>query len=1194
MHILGRVSPLALALLFSAVSFAQEFRATITGRVSDPSGGSVPAKVSVRNLETNVENSVTAGEGGEFTIPFLLPGSYSLTAEAPGFKRYVQSGITLEVAQKAGFDIKLEVGSQTQSIEVQARAEILDTETASRGQDITSLQVSELPLNFRNPYSLISLMPGVEFRGNQSWIRPFDGSTNTAFSMNGGAVGVNEILIDGASNTTQGGSGTGTGVGYVPTVDSVTEIKVQTTPFDASIGRTAGGVSSLATKSGTNAIHGTVYEFYKRDWLDANSFHNKSQGILIPKQEHFLDQYGGEVDGPVFIPKIYNGRNKTFFTFSYEKYREGTPNNVTQSFPAPEFLTGDFSKLVDSAGRKITIYDPQTGVADPTNTVGLGLTRQPFENNIIPTNRLDPVALKIASYYPKPNCTTPGSAYSQNNFCLADTDLDNYHNLLIKIDHNLTSRQRIFFRYGGYNRDENRLVNGIVGPGENGQQPFSRISNSAIADWVGTINPTLIMNVHGSFTRFIETSFGQDNRGFDLTSLGFPSSFTSQLPAGTDFGVYSTGLAGLGRGTTLNLDNNYELNANLTKIWGSHSIRTGIDMRQYNYLIKNSGNILNLTADTTFTQQYYNTNATPTPTGYQFASFLLGAMSSSSAVNLPLYPWYKNLYFSPFVQDDWKVTPKLTLNLGLRWDANLPGHEKHDRLSVGFDPNTITNVGGTALKGGLLFAGVNGQPETAYDAYLKTVQFRVGGAYKLSSKMVLRAGYGVYYLPLGSGYEQRPGFTQSTGYNASADSNQHPLLHLSNPFPTIAPIVGSAAGLLTAVGTNPAVYNRAAQLPRTDQFSVSLQMSVTSNSVVDFTFGGSRGKNLEMTGIGLNQPSLAVRQSCNAWEGGTANYCDALLANPYVGNPAFSAVPAYYSTSTISRFNLLRPYPQFSGDLTGGGDNNGKTWYNSGQVNYKYRARGGLNIITNYTFSHWTQRLNYADPYKGVIYEGISPNDQTHQFKLIGVYQLPVGKGKHFLRNANRLVDGFLGGWEVNESWIVHSGQPINFPTNAIMLHDVYNNNIDWTAQRPSFWNTNYCIYQVNGDGSSSKTSNTNQASCPQTTNAAGQQVPDFTKYDWVVAPKYAPGVNSQQNGEHRLPRVTTMDASLNKSVAITERLRGQIRIEAFNVLNHFAISNDNIDTNPTSTTFGTITPSALGNNSTFPRTIQLGFKLVW
>ena len=1212
MHNRRRFLTLFIALCLVSTLSAQEFRATISGRILDASGAAVPATVTVINTETNIENIVKAESTGDFTVPFLTPGRYTLAAEAPGFKKYLQRGITLEVSQKAALTIRLEIGTQTQSIEVVAASQLVDSESAGRGQDISAELVSELPLNFRNPYGLITLMPGVQFRGNQSWIRAFDGAASTAWSMNGGQIGVNEILIDGATNTTQGGSGTGTGLGFVPTVDSVTEIKVQTSSFDASVGRSSGGVSSLVTKTGSNALHGTLYEYYKRDWMDANSFHNKSQGTPIPKQQHFLDQYGGEIDGPVFIPKIYNGRNKTFFTFSYEKYREGTPNQVIQSFPAPEFLNGDFSKLQDNTGKKITIYDPLTGVSDPANTVGLGWTRQPFAGNVIPKTRLDPVALKISSYYPAPNgCVTPNSAYSQNNFCLADTDLDNYHNILIKIDHNLSAKHHIFFRYGGYNRDENRLTNGIVGPGESGQQPFARISNSAIADWVGTITPTLIVNVHGSFTRFIETSYGRSNVGFDIAGkLGLPAGLIKTLPTGTDFGVYSTGLAGLGRGRSFNADNNYQLAGSLTKIWRSHTFRAGMDLRQYNFLIENSGNIFSVSADGSFTQQYYNTSASPTPTGYTYASFLLGAVTGS--INLPVYPWYKQLYLSPYLQDDWKVSSKLTLNLGLRWDANLPGHEKHDRLSVGFDPTTVSPLaaqvdpalfpyGNSALKGGLRFAGVGGAPLTGYDAYYKTVQARFGAAYKLTEKIVIRGGYGVYYSPLGSGYEQRPGFTQSTNYTSSTDNNRTPLLHLSDPFPVTSllplgyqPVVGAAKGLLTNVGNNLGVYNRSAQLPRTDQYSFGMQMSVTPNSVLDITLGGSRGKNLEMTGIGYNLPSLAFRKQCNAWEGGTANFCDATVPNPFLNVPAFVG-NSFYTSTSLSRYSLARPYPQFNGDISPGGDNHGKTWYNSAQINYKYRTRGGLNIITNYTFSKWTQRSGYSDPFTGAINQGIAPADQTHQIKFITVYQLPFGKGKRFLTKANKLVDGVLGGWEVNDSYIVHSGEPINFPTNALMLRDVWNKNVNWNDQQPSLWSRNYCVFQTNGDGTLAKTSNTVQANCPQLTNAlTGALTPDFSKYDWSVAPRYAPGVNTPQNGQHRLPRVTTMDASLNKTLKVTERFRGQIRIEAFNVMNHFAVTQTNVDTGPTSTNFGTITPSGLGNASTFPRTVQLGFKLIW
>jgi hypothetical protein len=344
----------------------------------------------------------------------------------------------------------------------------------------------------------------------------------------------------------------------------------------------------------------------------------------------------------------------------------------------------------------------------------------------------------------------------------------------------------------------------------------------------------------------------------------------------------------------------------------------------------------------------------------------------------------------------------------------------------------------------------------------------------------------------------------------------------------------------------------------------------------------------------LNQVSLASRKSCNAWEGGTANYCDALITNPFQGLAPVLGT-SYYTSSTIARYNLLRPSPQFTNDINPGGDNHGASWYNSAIVNYKFRTRGGLNLITNYTFSKWVSRSGYQDPYVGTLNQGIYQADQTHIFKIVAVYQLPFGKGKHFMHDANRLVDGLLGGWELNETYIVHSGEPINFPTNSLMLNDVWNKNVDWESQQPNLWSRNYCVYSIDGAGNPQiSATNTNLNSCPTKVDATGKTVADFSKYDWVIAPKYAPAVNSPQNGQHRLPRVTTMDASIGKTVAITERFKGQVRLEAFNVLNHFVINQANITTDPTSPNFGTITPSSLGSASSFPRTIQLGFKLLW
>ncbi len=383
-----RLFCILIATLLMGYLGAQEFRATITGHVLDSSGSAVPqAAIQARNIDNNEVTTATSDAQGVFTIPFLRPGNYTVSTEAAGFKKHVREGLTLQVGQTANLNLNLEVGAVSESVNVTAETPLLETSVADRGGVVDTQRVSELPLNARNPYILGSMMSGVTFRGSAIWQRPFDNGAIAQWSINGGWQSNNEFLLDGAPNNAQAG---GNNVAYVPIVDAVQEFKVQTNSYDAQYGHSSGGIMNVVLKSGTNQFHATGWEFMRRTPLDANTFQNNSKGAA--KAEHYLDQYGFQLEGPLVIPKFYNGRNKTFYLGSFENYREGTPSPLLLSVPQPEFFNGDFSKLTNASGQKVTIYNPYTGRADPS--APSGFARDPFPNNMIPKELINPVALK--------------------------------------------------------------------------------------------------------------------------------------------------------------------------------------------------------------------------------------------------------------------------------------------------------------------------------------------------------------------------------------------------------------------------------------------------------------------------------------------------------------------------------------------------------------------------------------------------------------------------------------------------------------------------------------------------------------------------------------------------------------------------------------------------------------------------------
>jgi hypothetical protein len=615
----------ALCFLASGL-LAQEFRATITGRVLDPSGAAVP-NVSIRavNAANNETSTATSDSAGAYTIPFLRPGVYKLTATAQGFKVVNRDNVTLQVSQIAGIDISLEVGAVTDTVNVTGEAALLETQTASRSGVVNSLAVSELPLNARNPFMLGTMMSGVVFRGAAIWQRPFDNGAIAQWSINGSRQSNNEFMMDGAPNNAQAG---GNNIAYVPIVDAVQEFVVQQNSYDAQYGKTGGGVFNVVLKSGSNNFHATGWEFARRPWLDANTFQSnavpRTDGLKNKRADHVLDQYGFQLDGPVLLPKFLTKTSpvKLFYLGSFENYGEKTPGPLTNSYPEPEMRNGDFSKLRNATGAPVIIYDPNGG-----SVVNGDPVRNPFPNNIIPANRISPVAAAVTKFMPLPNSPTPSNLqYSTNNHRLPNyVANDKFYNLILKFDWNFGDKHRAFIRHASNDRTEDRAVNGIDNAvGTNGQQPFQRINDAYVADWLWTATPTLVVNVRGSYNRFIEKGFGRANTDFDLTSLGLPSRLVQSLPGPTYFGLWdNAGYSSLGRYQGLNFTNNYNLAANVTKIVGSHNMKMGVDLRRIHYLTQNSGNILQFAGQRQFTQRIWNQGEATA--GDSYASFLLAA-----------------------------------------------------------------------------------------------------------------------------------------------------------------------------------------------------------------------------------------------------------------------------------------------------------------------------------------------------------------------------------------------------------------------------------------------------------------------------------------------------------------------------------------------------------------------------------------
>jgi hypothetical protein len=1169
------------------VLFAQEFRATLTGRVVDPSEAPIAqAAVSVRNDGTNVAYPAKTDSHGNYTIPFLPPGTYTVSVSAPGFRQTIRSGLELTVANATTQDFKLEIGTVTQEMTITAEAPLLEQASADRGGLIDSEQVAKYPLNGRNPFMLSMLVPGVDYNGELVYQRPFDNGAIARWNINGSNAN-NEFLLDGAPNNAQAGSNN---IAYVPPVDSVQEFKIQTNAYDAQYGKSAGGVVNVALKSGTNRVHGTVYEYMRRNFLDANSFQNNSRSAK--KDGHYLDQYGIQADGPVFIPKIYDGRNKTFFLANYEGYREGTPQPLVLSVPEMEMRNGDFSKLVDGTGRLVTIFDPTT-----TRTSGNTTIRDPYPGNILPQNRINPIARKIVSFYPEPNTKTAGVAYAQQNYFASggvNPARDRFYNLVFKFDQNFGNRHRMFFRHGSNDRTEMRSTNGMLGKiGQDGPLPLKRVNDAYVIDWVTTLTPTMILNPRVSFSRYIESNTSTLNAGYDMTQLGVPASLASGLPYNPGFGRYALDdYLTLGKSSpSRNVTNNWNMAVSLTKVSGTHTTKVGIDMRWIQYAVQNTGTVFQLNQNRVFTQLEYN--RTDARYGNSVAGFLMGTPSSGT-VNYNAFFIYMSRYTAPWVQHDWKVTSKLTVNAGLRFDWNVAPNERFNRLNVGWDADAVSPLDKlidhskwpempSVLTGGIRFAGVNGAGRTAASPYYKTPQPRIGVAYTLGRKTVLRGGWGRYFSNPSNNFMQSYGFNNQTTMTVSNDSNRTPYANMiNNPFPTINQPVGSAAGLLTYAGRNPNTINPNFRTAYVNLFSVGLQHAINNRARVEVTYSASRGMDQESSKPYNDQESGEFRDRCNYMTGGNPSYCDTGVVNPWRNMDAFIGT-SYYTNATLSRNNILRPYPQF----TGGTEymrNDGRSWYNSLQSLFTARTRNGINWNVNYTFAKNMYRNGYTDVQNEIMQQGITQYDRPHRFVASMISPLPFGRGRRWFSGARGLTGRLVSGWETTLIFNIQSGMPWAEPANVMYLKDA-RIPFDWNQEKiqavkpcVNRWNTNNTITTM-----------------PFSTDYG------CTEPNFLIVPSYNPArYTPNYDGRIRYQTTKMADISIIKRTQVTERTSVEFRAEAFNVANSFFVTQGSSGTHlinnvADNTNFGTLYKSAVSaTGSNYPRQMQLGLKFRW
>ena len=1102
-------------LLLSGVAIGQTFYGAVVGTVQDSTGAVIPgASVTIINLATGAQLTQETGDVGLYRFVALNPGQYRLEATSAGFKQFVQEPIGVEVEASIRIDPIMEIGEVTEVVEVTAETPLLQSQTASLGQVVEARKVTETPLNGRNVLNLVALVPGVVPQG-QSMQSP-TGTNIFAwgnYQMGGGQSNQSATTIDGAP----------VNLGYVnllalvPTQDSIQEFKVQTNALGAEFGRFAGGVINMTTKSGGNQFHGTAYEFLRNKELNANTFFNNASGIGRPPFTQ--NQWGANIGGPIV-------KDTLFFFSSYESYRQRAARSLLLDSPTTLMQRGDFSQL------DVPIHDPFSIAS--VEDFNAGATRTPFPNNVIPTQRHDATARALSGSWAQPNL--PGLTL---NFAGNATDGGDNDQITEKVDWNPGDKHRIMTRWTWWDN----LTFGVdpYGTGlhiDAGPETFTT-NQIVFADTI-MLSPTTILDLRLNWVRF-RYNRSPASQGIDLSQFAWPDSLTSQIPevfrhiptpCVESYGLFCAQGTG---STIIGRQENYSILPSMTMIRGRHTFKVGGDMRRltHNYGQSNVPSGIfdfnaNFTADDPFSPVG----------GAGFASFLLGTASSQRGINTPGLVAAQMLYSAAYFNDQWQVNDKLTINLGLRFERSGNFSERFDNIVfLALDaPSPLAQESGLDLKGVL---GLVNSPlrdsRTAIDDHNDYAP-RVGIAYRLTDSTVIRTGYGVFWLPNDVAFASAPNImvinTIATPFLNSLDGGATPFRLLNDPYPE---------GILKPPGRDPEFLNRLvgglgilAPVPDQpggymQQWNFNIQHQFQNGLLIDVAYAGSKGSSIPVNAQTINQlpdQHLALKGALNEQ-----------VPNPFFGT---SIATGGLSQPTISRGQLLRPFPQFTDVSMAAPTNRSSTWH-SFQAKLEKRFKGGASILAAYTASKLITDAGtltgWLDGLEGFSAQGwatggnnndlrslksLAAFDVSQRFILSYVLDLPFGKGRRFGANMSGAANAILGGWGVNGVTTIQRGFPIGVTASQ---------NLSNSFGGGQFPNNNGTSAELSGDPQTrlNRYFNTGVFSQPEafTFGNTGRILPDV-----------------------RGPGISQWDFALFKRTNIGEQFGIEFRAELFNMFN--------------------------------------------
>jgi len=1106
------------------VAFGQGTTGSITGTVQDTSGA-IMAGITVTlvgegtgSIQTN-----TSDADGNFRFLQLPPGIYSVEVSTAGFKRFRHEGLIMQADRSMAVPVVLSVGQVTETVEVSGSSPLLEPNTSSLGTTVETQKLRDLPLPANNPFGLLNLVPTVKLSGLfGAGTGVLTNFSNSAVTIGGGTTQHNGFMLDGLANNKFGDAA---GPMITLPLDGVAEVRVITNAFAAEFGYSSGGIVSVVSKSGTNAYHGSLFEYIRNSATNSNDFFSNKAGS--PKPPLVLNQFGGALGGAL-------KKDKIFFYINAEVYKEVRSTGTVITSPSALERAGDFSQTFASSGTPITIYDPLTTT---TNAAGAS-SRTAFPGNVIPSNRISFISKQVFALWPLGNLPGLANTRGNNLFQTTRNPVEN-DTWGAKVDYQISQNQRLAVRYTRqrvyWTLDD--FFNNLLTVNARKFAYIPRQSGSL--EYNHTLSPSLLMAVKMGISRDYDqgTAPATVYGGFDQTTWGFPAKLQAALPkylrgeAGLTPRLAITDASSVGGGTPHGRAGETWANGiSITKIAGAHTFKTGYEFRFYAFNPYDAS-----TPSYNFTRAFTqgpNPNTASNTAGFGVASFLLGFPASGSFGFNPSNTKSRR-YHGMFVQDDWKATRKLTLNLGMRWEFESAPTDRNNVFSV-FDPTlkTPTTLPGVTLTGGLIFPGVNGNPRTIYDASYDHFGPRFGFAYQALAKLVVRGGYGISWEPLIGGFAQTTGFSSTTAMVTSLDGGLRPYDTISDPFPNgfLNPD-GAKLGGLTGIGQSINGQLRDLTAGYAQQWNLTLQYEPVSNLLVETAYIANKGTHLQGTSRTMNQLPNQYLSLGNA--------LNQQVPNPYYG--LVSSGPL--STPTITRQQSLLPFPQFTA-VSGGWHNLGASTYHAFTLKVERRMSRGFSVMGAYAFSKLIDAGTggFADWYNQRADKATGANNIPHRLVINGTWEVPFAKSA---RGWQRQV---AGGWQFNTITTMQMGQPIVLGTRPNVVPGCQVKLENPTVEK---WFNTACYTQA----------------LPFTFGNASRTIPGI----------FGPGIFN-------------VDLSLFKDFFVTEKVKLQFRAAAFNLTNTAQFQN------PAATignaTFGVVSQTGTSGSVYLPGSREFQFAL--